>query len=62
MIVESKNLEVATRAALLLGVSRERVVRMVQTGELGGGQIGGRWMVERRALRALLAEKAAAAK
>jgi excisionase family DNA binding protein len=56
---ESKDLEVATRAAQLLKLSREQVVRMIQKGQLSGGMVGGRWVVDGTSLREFIQKEAA---
>ena len=40
----------ATSAAHDLGISRERVVRLVQKRLLDGRNVDGRWLVDRRSL------------
>ena len=40
-------------AALALRMTRERVLRRIQTGELAGAQLGGKWFAEQRAVDAL---------
>jgi hypothetical protein len=37
-------------AATRLGMNRERIIRRIQDGEIEGGQVAGRWFVERSAL------------
>lgn len=48
-----------TLAALRLGLSRERVIRMVTMGKLKGDLVDGRWMVDLSALPASVASGAA---
>jgi hypothetical protein len=47
-------------AALELGMTRERVMRRVQSGQLEGGKIYGHWVVSRAAIERARAEAAQA--
>lgn len=40
----------AAVGAVRVGLSRERLVRAIQRGELGGSCVGGRWFVSERSL------------
>lgn len=44
-------------AAMQLRMSRERVVRLIQTGGIDGARINGRWYVDRTALAAREAQQ-----
>jgi hypothetical protein len=51
----------AAEASLRAGMSRERLIRTIQRGELKGEILGGRWVVSERSLAEFLAPKAASA-
>ena len=51
----------AALAALDLGISRERVVRLVQRGVLMGSIEGGRWLVDTRSIERYKAQEQGAA-
>lgn len=49
----------ANEAALRIRASRERLLRLVQTGQLAGGQEGGRWWVDESSVERFLSERTA---
>ncbi len=44
--------------AIRLAMSRERAIRLIQTGRLPGGLKGGRWFAELRGIERLCRERA----
>ncbi len=47
MVVHLEHLMPVAEAACKAGISRERLVRMIQCGRVRGQRIGGRWFTER---------------
>lgn len=54
-----KDMAPIAEATLALHMTRERIIRSIQRGELEGAQIAGRWFVSRAALAAAAKEHAA---
>jgi hypothetical protein len=47
----------AGQAAQLAGITRERLLRRVQVGDVDGQFIGGRWVIDKRSLGEFIARE-----